>query len=306
MPEPVIVGFDGSERASDALVLGRALAQTLETRLVVVLAYTPEKWLWAPGTAKPMDAGERELAVARAESLLAGLDDVEVRTVASRSAAGALHAEAEREHAQILVVGSSHREGLGRLLLGTVTHDALDAAPCPVAVATAGLASKQPLSFARIGVGFDDAAPAHEALAFARLLARRAQARLHLIWAAHLVGRALPLAAISYADPNYFREVRAQVEARLEQVAAPIREELDVHTEIASGGTAGALIKKSERLDLLVLGSRSYGPLARVLLGSISRDVVNRAHCPVLVVPRRTKQPEDVEQSTETIAEETG
>jgi nucleotide-binding universal stress UspA family protein len=173
-------------------------------------------------------------------------------------------------------------------------------------VAPAGLASKQPLLFSRIGVGFDDAPPAHQALEFARSLARRAHAELRLIWAAHLVWRALPLSAISYADPNYFREVHADVEARLEQVAAPIREELDVRTEIASGGTVGALVKQSEHLDLLVLGSRGYGPLARVLLGSVSRDVVHASRCPVLVVPRETNQPEDAEQSAETIADETG
>jgi nucleotide-binding universal stress UspA family protein len=221
VPEPVIVGFDGSEHASDALVLALALAQTLQTRLIVVVACTPEKWLWAPGTAKPMDASERELAVTRADAVLSGLDDREIRTVDSRSAAGSLHAEAERERAQIIVVGSSHREGLGRVVLGTVTNDVLEAAPCAVAVAPAGLASTQPLHLSRIGVGSDDAPPAHNALGIARSLARRAHAELRLVWAAHLVARALPLAAISYADPNYFREVCAEVEARLEQAASP-------------------------------------------------------------------------------------
>ncbi|HEX7609452.1 MAG TPA: universal stress protein [Solirubrobacteraceae bacterium] len=56
--------------------------------------------------------------------------------------------------------------------------------------------------------------------------------------------------------------------------------------EIVAGETVAALEKQSERLDLLVLGSRGYGPLARVLLGSVSRKLANRAHCPVLVVPR--------------------
>jgi len=299
VPEPVIVGFDGSEHASDALVLARALAQTLQTRLVAVVAYTPEKWLWAPGTAEPMDANERERAVTRVEAILSGLDDREIRTVASRSAAGALHAEAEREQAQIIVVGSSHREGLGRVVLGTVTDDVLEAAPCAVAVAPAGLASKQPLHFSKIGVGFDDAPPAHNALGFARSLARRAHAELHLVWAAHLVARAMPLVGITYADPNYFQDIRAGVEAQLEQAASPIREELYVHTEILSGGTVAALIKKSEHLDLLVLGSRGYGPVKRVLLGSVSRSVVNGARCPVLVVPLEINQPGDAGQSSE-------
>ncbi len=42
-----------------------------------------------------------------------------------------------------------------------------------------------------------------------------------------------------------------------------------------------------EGVDLLVLGSRGYGPMARVLLGSVSRQIVQDAPCPVLAVSRR-------------------
>jgi nucleotide-binding universal stress UspA family protein len=98
--------------------------------------------------------------------------------------------------------------------------------------------------------------------------------------------RALPIAFTGYMNPDYFEEVRAGVEDRLEQAAAPLRQDVSVRTDIVPGETTSALIKQSERLDLLVLGSRGYGPLARVLLGSISRRVVNDARCPVLVVPR--------------------
>ena len=142
MPQPIIVGSDGSEHARDALALGRALAETLQTRLIVVIAYTPEQWLWAPGTAEPMDSSEQQLQVSQAEAALSGLVGVEVRTVASPSAAGALHSEAERERAQIIVVGSTHRGTIGRVLLGTVTTEVLDAASCAVAVAPAGLATQ--------------------------------------------------------------------------------------------------------------------------------------------------------------------
>lgn len=286
MPQPIVVGFDGSEHGSDALALGRALAATLSTRLVVIIAYTPERWLWAPGTADPMDPQECERLLAMARAAFSSQDRVEFRTVASPSAAGALHAEAQAEQAQIIVVGSSHHGAMGRMLLGTVTQEVLDAAPCAIAVAPPGLAAKPEIRFSRVAVGFDDTPTAHDALAVAHSFARRAGAEIRLLWAAHLAMRALPIAFTGYMNPDYFEEVRAGVEDRLEQAAAPLRQDVSVRTDIVPGETTSALIKQSERLDLLVLGSRGYGPLARVLLGSISRRVVNDARCPVLVVPR--------------------
>jgi hypothetical protein len=58
-----------------------------------------------------------------------------------------------------------------------------------------------------------------------------------------------------------------------------------VETKIVGGDTIAALVEQSARMDLLVLGSRGYGPVKRVLLGSVSRRLVNGARCPVLIVP---------------------
>lgn len=305
-PPPILVGFDGSEHGRDALALGRALAATLSTRLVVVIAYTPERWLWAPGTAEPMDQHERELVMARAEAAFSGQDRVEFRTVAWPSAAGALHAEAERERAQIIVVGSSHRGTLGRMLLGTVTQEVLDAAPCAVAIAPPGLAAAPEIQFSRVGVGFDDTPTAHDALAVAHLFARHAGAQLRLLWAAHLATRALPRAFMPYLDGDYLEELRAELNGRLEQAAAPIREDCPVRPEILSGETIHALVTQSERLDLLVLGSRGYGPLQSVLLGSVSRRVVSDARCAVLVVPRGVRTLGDSQQPADVAAGQAG
>jgi hypothetical protein len=45
-------------------------------------------------------------------------------------------------------------------------------------------------------------------------------------------------------------------------------------------------VSVSSHLDLLVMGSRGYGPRLGALLGSVSRRVTWNARCPVLVVPR--------------------
>jgi nucleotide-binding universal stress UspA family protein len=49
---------------------------------------------------------------------------------------------------------------------------------------------------------------------------------------------------------------------------------------------ADQLVDLSERVDLLVLGSRAWGPVRRIVLGSVSAGLTREAHCPVLVLPR--------------------
>jgi nucleotide-binding universal stress UspA family protein len=52
------------------------------------------------------------------------------------------------------------------------------------------------------------------------------------------------------------------------------------------GDPAEVLVDFSKGVDLLVCGSRGYGPARAVLLGSVSRDVMDEARCPVIVLPR--------------------
>ena len=288
MPQPIVVGFDGSQHARHAIAVARELASALATRVLVVHAYTPEEWWWAPGTARPADQSELDRVATAARAELADADDYEVRSVPSPSAAGALHQVGEAERAQLIVVGSTHRGAGGRLLLGTVTDSVLEAAPCPVLVVPAerGDETGEPRRLTRIGVGFDDTPEAHDALQLAHLVANRLGGTLDIIWAAHLVARALPLAFLGYIDADYFEQVRATIEDRLERAADSVRDGHSIKTEIASGQTVAALVERTAHLDLLVLGSRGYGPPKRVLLGSVSRAVIGAAHCPVLVVGR--------------------
>lgn len=61
--------------------------------------------------------------------------------------------------------------------------------------------------------------------------------------------------------------------------------------EIHVDEPAEVLLNVSRHVDLLVCGSRGYGPLRGAVLGSVSRRVANGAGCPVLVVPRGVEHP---------------
>jgi nucleotide-binding universal stress UspA family protein len=79
---------------------------------------------------------------------------VEVRSIAASSARRALHELAEREHVDLIVVGSTGRSRLGRTLPGTTADRLLHGAGCPVAVAPRGYAHKQSPALQRIGAAF--------------------------------------------------------------------------------------------------------------------------------------------------------
>jgi nucleotide-binding universal stress UspA family protein len=57
-------------------------------------------------------------------------------------------------------------------------------------------------------------------------------------------------------------------------------------TLLLDGPAAAMLSAQSGELDLLVTGSRGYGPVRRVLVGSVSRALVREGSCPIVVVPR--------------------
>ena len=55
-------------------------------------------------------------------------------------------------------------------------------------------------------------------------------------------------------------------------------------------GSAGhELAAQSERVDLMVVGSRGYGPRAAVLLGGVTHTLLRKAACPVVVLPRGSR-----------------
>jgi nucleotide-binding universal stress UspA family protein len=79
---------------------------------------------------------------------------------------------------------------------------------------------------------------------------------------------------------------RAELEAIVAAATAEHDDAIDAEHEILVDGPSDALLRICANLDLLVMGSRGYGPMLGVLLGSVSRRVTASADCPVLVVPR--------------------
>jgi nucleotide-binding universal stress UspA family protein len=84
-------------------------------------------------------------------------------------------------------------------------------------------------------------------------------------------------------------EFRVRAETALRQATDELGGDVAVETDAFVEDPADVLVRVSEHLDLLVCGSRGYGPLRAVLLGGVSRRLTAEAQCPVIVLPRGVK-----------------
>jgi nucleotide-binding universal stress UspA family protein len=198
-----------------------------------------------------------------------------------------LAAIAEAEHVDILVVGSSHRHGIGRVVFGSTVEALVHRGSSPVAVAPAGWRAPAGAALETIGVAVDGSPESRHALAAAVALARLTGARLEAIEAF----RARPPVHREYAGvTRSYRTLvagrREAVRRRLERTTSGVPADVGVRTAVLEGDPPTALAERSGDLDLLVIGSRGRDPRWAFVAGSVSRSVLDRARCPVLVAPR--------------------
>ena len=136
----------------------------------------------------------------------------------------------------------------------------------------------------RIGVAYDGSDEAKAALEAARALSKRFDAQLVLIGVAGLDWYAGPAIA---GGPGYELDtLRVETEKRIQAALDEAARDVPAETVLRDGDPAQELAAHTEELDLIVTGSRGYGPLHAVLVGGVSGRLLRTAHCPVIVVPR--------------------
>jgi nucleotide-binding universal stress UspA family protein len=211
---------------------------------------------------------------------------VETRMIEDLSAARAMHTLANNLEAALVVVGSTNRGRTGRVLIGSTAEAMLQGAPCPVAVAPHAWVKR---AIQTIAVGFVDSPEGHVALATAHALAARVSANLRVIAALH------PSGGFDAARSPGLRPQRGallegrdrtEIKAAVERAVAALPGGVDVTTEFHVDDPGEVLERVSAHVDLLICGSRGYGPLRAVLLGGVSHRLVRDAACPVLILPR--------------------
>lgn len=285
----VLAGYDGSDRGRDAVALAQLLAGVENASLIVAVAFRPPlaadvEW-FPPDHAATYERATREGAERLAEDARQLAPEAEVRTVAASSPARALYDAAERENAGIVIVGSSHRGALGRIVPGSVAEHMLSGGPCPIAVAPAGFADRTANRLHRIGVAYDASPEAAQALATAEQLGAHLHAQLTIVLVSEPSRIGAPYGG-GYEAATLDRAIEDRARADLDAAVAASPNMLAAQGDLRKGLAADELAAATRNLDLLVCGSRGYGPLRRVLLGSVTARLIRHAHCPVLVIPR--------------------
>jgi nucleotide-binding universal stress UspA family protein len=289
----VLVGFDGSKQGKDALRLAELLAEAGGTTPTVAFVYEPESIfdggeLYLPPDEERVHAKRNEQTAqvfAAADSQL-GAGQYE-RIDSWGSPARQLEWLAGTK-ADVIVLGSTHRGAFGRVSPGSVGERLLHGAPCAVAVAPVGYAGQDDPGIKRIGVGYDGSGESKRALDAAISIATATGAILQLIAAIPVFSQVLPRPGMMPA-PDYHQLVRDDLEGLLRTAAGGIDGAV-VEWTVDEGEPAEALAARGRDLDLLVVGSRGYGPVRRALLGGVSAKLIRSAPCPVLVTPRGSEE----------------
>jgi nucleotide-binding universal stress UspA family protein len=212
-----------------------------------------------------------------------------MKIVSDLSVARGLERLVRAQHRDLLVVGSSRRGHTGVVSIGGRTRQLIDHLGCALAIAPRGLSRHQPLQLRRIGVGYDGGPEAQAALAAATQIAAGAGCELTVHG---VVDDRVP--ALGW--PNvWMGDILESWKEMMDEEERNLRSDIEEHVEaggvpskvdLQRGRPASSLQALSEEVDLLVIGSRRWGALTRLVLGGTGERLAHGAECSLLVVPR--------------------
>jgi nucleotide-binding universal stress UspA family protein len=281
MFDNLIVGVDDADAGRDAVGLATQLASGKRS---LAIAYVEVVALPPPDSAGTPESDACRRAMQRLSSLAddAGVD-AEVSCVQARSVASGLHELGVSRRADLLVIGASRRDEYDRALVGDDTREVVRQAPCAVAVAPKGFATRPPV-MRKIGVAYDGSSESQQALALARTLAREHGAELSAF-------HAVPEPDYAERRTTGARLVndpwsdQAEIDEAVERARSQIAQLGDVEPYATSGDAAKELARYGASVDLLIIGSHRYTPLeAWMSVQSTAQQLADSAPCPLVVL----------------------
>ena len=272
----VLVGVDGRPNGRDAIALATRLTDP-DGKLTLAHVHSgnlrPSHTI-APAMIREEQGASRKLL----EQERAAADvKAELLNIVSMSPGRGLHEQADELGADLIVVGSTSHGFLGRAMLGDDTRGALNGAPCAVAIASRGY-GEHPTPLAKVGVAYNGSPESKAALATAQQVAAPTNATVHAL-------EVVSIPTYAYAGLMAL-PIGENIEPMIQEAKGRMQELSGVEGHAAYGLSGEELAAFSDKVDILVVGSRGYGPVKRLVLGSTSDHLQRHARCSLLVLTR--------------------
>ena len=196
--------------------------------------------------------------------------------------------------AALLVVGSHERGPFGHMFTSAARRGAAFSA-CPVAVVQDGR-HEHPRS-GKVVVGIDGSFTSWDALRWAATEAQYRGAELKVVHVAFLRPGTLPQDLSPDEGQMLARMLGEVLVGPLAGVTASVDPEPAYRRAFGDRGERdepmGVVLARAADADLLVVGSHGYGNVSGVVAGSVAADCLDKAACPVVVIPARREDDPD-------------
>jgi nucleotide-binding universal stress UspA family protein len=289
----VLLATDGSKDAQAALAFLSALPLPPSTTLRITIVVTLPSFVLDVPPARDLERSALEAArgvLEEARGALAGRGLAIETDVAVGDPKAEIVRIAEEWGADLLVLGARGLSGIKRFLLGGVSLAVAHHVRCPVLVVKG-----RPRKLGSVLVAMDGSEDSFRAVRFLQSLPLPRQTKVRLLSvvepirypaSAPIVLRGQLVRMIKEVES----ERRGQLEKVLEQAASQLDDKITRVTRSTPSGDPASVITASAATydaDLIVVGARGHGAMARLLLGSVSEKVLRHARCPVLIVKER-------------------
>jgi nucleotide-binding universal stress UspA family protein len=291
----VLVATDGSPSARHAIQLVRSLAWPEQTRVRVLEVFPPVPSFVTIGGDRDPELEDKSATKAVAELAAPLYRDglvIDEEYVRGEGVANLIVDDARAWEPDLIVTGSRGHGRLATLLLGSVAAAISERAPSPILVARRPTCS-------RIVFAEDGSEGAFEGRSVLARWPIFKGMQLKVVSVAH-VDRPLRsgITAAVFEDARQAEaDILMEARAAHEHLAKESAEQLRLagvlaQAELRTGDATAEILAAAQswNADLIVVGSRGRGPIARAVLGSVARSVLLNAKCSVLVVRRDARR----------------
>lgn len=299
----LLVPTDFSTHADVALSHALSLASRFGATLHLLhVVNDPGAGWYGLGNAEVQIDRLRSEAEAEARERLQGLarasEEAEVRTTVVQrvhlDVADAIAEYVDGHGIDLVAMGTHGRQGLGRLVLGSVANALIRRASCPVMTVRDRDEDEDqaaaPVAYETLLAPIDFSEHSRRALRAAKEIAHPYGAARHLLFVAEkrvlptFSDTGLPGVGVVEMDPEIVENAADALNAFDDKIDGPAGRRV---CHVVEGDVAGNIVDFADanNVDLIVMATRGLTGVDRFVLGSNTERVVRTAPCPVLTVP---------------------